>query len=174
MNEDNKKNSEDIYLDIDFDEEQNNEELRKCKFVNAEIKSVKIKKDKESNMSEFYDTKDKLVAQKIIHKKTGHILEINYNSLGGKESVTEYDKNKILIKATDYYENGQIKLLTDYGPKGSYKSMMYNVDGSRLSFVEKFQDGTAQAIHYDVDNNGTKVMIKFDENKNVIEKGVIK
>ena len=174
MSENNEKTSEDIYLDIDFNEEQSNEELKKCKFVNAEVKSVKIKKDKELNMSEFYDTKDKLIAQKIIYKKTGHILEINYNSIGGKESVTEYDKNKILVKATDYYENGQIKLLTDYGPNGSYKSMMYNADGSRLSFVEKFQDGTAQAIYYDVDNSGTKVMMKFDENKNVIEKGVIK
>ncbi len=168
------KSSEDLLADVDFEEDKEEQELKKSDFLKTNIETYKLKEEDDSLISEFYNKDKKLVGSKVIQKKSGHILEITYNLIGKRESVVEYDKNKTLIKATDYYENGQVKLVTDYGKNGSYKSMMYNVDGSRLSFVEKYADGTADAIYFDADNKGTRVEIKMDKDKNVIEKKIIK
>ena len=174
MSDEIKKSSEDSLADIDFEDENEEKELKKSGFLKTVVKAFKLKEEEDSLISEFYGENDKLVGSKIIQKKSGHILEITYNLTGGKESISEYDKNKNLIKALDYYENGQVKLSTEYGPNGSYKSMMYNIDGSRLSFVEKYIDGTADAIYFDADNKGTRVEVKMDKDKNVIDKKIIK
>ena len=52
--------------------------------------------------------------------------------------------------------------------------MMYNVDGSRVSFVDKHEDGTADAVYFDVDNKGAKLEVKMDANKNVIDKKIVR
>lgn len=173
MGEEIKRTSEDNLTDIDFEDEEE-KELKKSNFLKTDVKACKLKEDNDSLISEFYGNDEKLIGSKVIHKKSGHILEITYNFIGGKETVSEYDKNKKLIKAVDYYENGQIKLSTDYGPNGSYKSMMYNVDGSRVSFVDKHEDGTADAVYFDVDNKGAKLEVKMDANKNVIDKKIVR
>ncbi len=174
MNEEIKKTSEDALADIDFEDEKEEKELKDISFLKVDAKTCKLKEEDDSLVSEFYSNDEKLVGSKIIHKKSGHIIEITYNFIGGKETVSEYDKEKNLIKSVDYYENGQVKLSTEYGKNGSYKSMMYNVDGSRLSYVEKYIDGTADAIYFDADNKGTRVEVKMDKDKNVIEKKIIK
>ena len=174
MKEEIKKTSEDILADIDFEDDKEENELKNIGFIKADVKAYELKKEEDSLISEFYNKDEKLVGSRVIQKKSGHILEITYNSIGGKETVSEYDKEKNLIKSVDYYENGQVKLSTEYGKNGSYKSMMYNADGSRLSFVEKYIDGTADAIYFDADNKGTRVEVKMDKDKNVIEKKIIK
>ena len=65
-------------------------------------------------------------------------------------------------------------MVTDFERDGSYKSTVYNVDGSRQQYVVKHKDGTADAIYYDADGKGTNVLIKFDANKEVIEKKILK
>ncbi len=170
MDEEIKNTSEDVYTDIDFEDEE--KELKASEFINVPLKSIKIKEVEEGKMSQFFDEKEKLVGEKIIHKKSGKIIEIKYNDLGLKTSYSEKSKDKKLIKVIDYYENGSIKLTVDYKPDGSYKSLMYNIDGSRLSYVEKHPDGTADAIYYNADTKGGTLYVKLDKNKEPIEKRV--
>lgn len=168
------KNSEDEYAGVDFKDDGTDDELKAAEFIGVEPKSVKLQENETEKMSQFYSEDDKLLAEKIIDKKTGAITEIKYTALGKKESVTIRDKDKVIRKSTDYYEGGSLKLVTDYGRDGSYKSMMYNVDGSRQSYVEKHKDGTADAVYYDADGKGAKLLVKLDRNKEVLEKKLVR
>ncbi len=165
------QNSEDLYADIDFDEEDKDDiELKDAKFIAETPKTVKKKENKEEKLSQFFNDEDKLIGEKIIQKKSGEIIEIKYDPLGHKEGVLYKNKDKFLKKAVDYYANGSIKMVTEYEKNGGYKSLMYNADGSRQSFVEKHPDGTADAVYYDADAKGTTMYMKLDKNKNLIEK----
>ncbi len=165
------KVSEDLYADTDFEDD---EELNNSYFIGIEPKNIKIIEKKEEKTSQFYDGSNKLLAEKIIEKKSGKIIEIKYDPMGFKVSYIEKDKNKRLTKSIKYYENGQQKMVTDYGKNGDYKSLAFNVDGSRQSYVEKHKDGTADAIYYDADGKGNNVVVKMDSNKEVLEKRVVK
>lgn len=165
-------NSEDFYTDIDFDEDEN--ELKDSKFIGIEPDNIKIENNKDEKTSKFFNKEEKLLAEKIIEKKSGKIIEIKYNILGNKTSVTERDKEKKIKKLVEYYENGIQKLVVDYGKNGAYKSMAYNPDGSRASYVDKNEDGFAEAIYFDVDKEGSKLIVKLGPNKEVLEKRVEK
>ncbi len=169
--ENKKESSEDMYAACQFDDESSNDdELKSAEFIDVEPVDVKIEKTEKENISKFFGENKKLLAEKIIEKKSGKIIEIKYDELGGKKLVTERDKNKKITKCTDYYANGAIKMITDYGVGISYRSMMYNADGSWHSLVEKHEDGTADATYFDADKKGTNLIVKLDANKNVIEK----
>lgn len=175
MEEEIKKTSEDIYAATDFsDDETNEDDLKNAEFIDITPKEIKLSDTKDEKLSRFYNDDDKLVAERIIEKKSGKIVEIKYNPLGQKELVMVRDKDKTLRKTTDYHANGVIQMVTDFERDGSYKSTVYNIDGSRQQYVVKHKDGTADAIYYDADGKGTNVLIKFDANKEVIEKKILK
>ena len=174
MDDEIKKNSEDMYADTDFSDDDSDEELKNAEFIDITPKKIKLNDTKDEKQSMFYDENDKLVAERIIEKKSGKVIEIKYNSLGKKQLVMEKDKDKHLRKTIDYYEGGTVQMITDFEKEGSYKSVVFNVDGSRQQYVVKNKDGTADAIYYDADGKGTNVLIKFDENKNAIEKRILK
>ena len=77
----------------------------------------------------------------------------------------EKDKDKHLRKTIDYYEGGTVQMITDFEKDGSYKSVVFNVDGSRQQYVVKNKDGTADELYYVVDGKSTKDFIKCEENK---------
>ena len=94
MNEEIKKTSEDALADIDFEDEKEDKELKDISILKVDAKTCKLKEEDDSLVSEFYSNDEKLVGSKIIHKKSGHIIEITYNFIGGKEKVLEYKKKK--------------------------------------------------------------------------------
>ncbi len=169
-----KKISEDMYAAVDFDEDTENvDESKGAEFDDIEPVKFDISPDEILNRLPVFSDDNKLVSEKIIVKASGHTLEIKYDFLGQKESVREFDKNGLLVKATDYYANGQPKQTSDYGKNGAYKTLSFNIDGSRISFAQKYEDGLADAICYDVDKKGSKLAIKFDKDKNVLEQKLI-
>lgn len=170
MNEKKNASDEDLYTGTDFKDDEDDEELKSAEFVDSIPEEIKIETTATEKISKFFGENKKLLAEKIIEKKSGKIIEIKYNELGGKLLVTERDKTKKITKCTDYYENGALKMVTDYGVSGSYRSMLYNPDGSWQSLVIKHSDGTADATYYDADKRGTNLIVKLDANKNVIEK----
>lgn len=165
--------NEDKLIDFDFDDEDK-EELLDSKFIAEAPVETKFKKTKEEKISQFYDKNKKMLAEKIIETKTGDIIEIKYRESGIKESYVKKDKKKRIKKAIDYYENGVKRLSTDYEANGSYKSSLYEPDGTLKSFVNKHADGTSDSIYYNIDNKGTKLLVKMDANKEVIEKKVVR
>lgn len=173
MSIEDKKSDEDLYAGVDFDDDESvADELKNAEFVDAKPAEVKIEQTAKESTSKFFNEDKKLIAEKIIEKKSGKIIEIKYNELGGKLLVTEKDKNKKIVKCTDYYENGALKMITDYGVNKSYRSMMYNADGSWHSLVIKHEDGTADATYFDADKKGSNLIVKMDKDKNVIEKRI--
>lgn len=163
------KISEDLYADIDFDDEDG-EELRNSEFIDIEPAKVELKDSGKEKISKFYDENNNMIAAKVIEKKSGSIMEIKYGAPGKKSSVTLRDKNKKIRKNTEYYENEIPRLTTDYALDGSYKSVKFNVDGSRQSYVIKHSDGTADCVYYNADGKGGNLIVKMDAAKNVIEK----
>ena len=172
MKEENKI-SEDLYTDIDFDDEDS-DELRNTEFIDIEPSKIELKDSGKEKISKFYNENNDVIAAKVIEKKTGSVMEIKYNEAGKKASVNIKDKNKKLRKNTEYYENEMPRLMTDYALDGSYKSVLFNVDGSRQSYVIKHSDGTADAVYYNADGKGGNLIMKLDANKNVLEKRIEK
>lgn len=169
MDEKEKNFNEDSLIGFDFDDEDA-EALSNAEFVSEAPASTKFKKTKEEKIAQFYDDNDNMLAEKIIETKTGDIIEIKYRPSGMKESYLRRDKQKRVRKSIDYYENGVQRLVTDYQTNGAYKSSLYEVDGSLKSFVDKHADGTSDSVYYNIDNKGTKLIVKMDAKKEVIEK----
>lgn len=168
--EEEKKISEDEYAGTDFSDDDS--ELRNSEFIDAEPAKIEVKDSGNEKISKFFDENNNMIAAKLIEKKSGTIVEIKYGTMGRKSSVVVRDKNKRIRKNTEYYENEAPRLMTDYGTDGSYKSVMFNVDGSRQSFVVRHKDGTSEAVYYDADGKGSNLVVKMDAAKNVIEKRI--
>ncbi len=167
MDED--KIPEDSYAVLDFDDEDA-DELRNSEFIEFEPKTTKLKETSAEKISEFYDENNKIIGTKIIEKKSGAITEIKYSAGGAKTSVIIRGKDKKILKNIEYYENGIVRLSTNYAKDSSYKSIAYNVDGSRKSYVVKHKDGTSDSVYYNADGKGGNLIVKMDAAKNVLEK----
>ena len=178
MEDEIKKSLEDGYMDIDFEDDEDSNKSKSEDFVEeaifVDMTPVKEKslETSEEKKSQVFNKDNKLLSEKIIEKKSGNYTEIKYGILGQVVSVKEYTKKKKIKKSTEYFENGQIDLVTDYGPMGSYRSMKYGIDGASISYVEKHTDGTSDAYYYDVDKNGSTLHVKMNRQKEVIEKKI--
>ncbi|MCD8024693.1 MAG: hypothetical protein LUE64_04090 [Candidatus Gastranaerophilales bacterium] len=173
MDEEIKKTSEDLYADIDFDDE-NEDILKDTRFIDVPPKDIKFEENKKEILSKFFGENDKLVGERIIEKKSGEITEIKYDDFGKKVSVVFRGKDKKVKKSIDYYESETVRQVTNYAPDGTFKAITYNIDGSKQNYLEKHEDGSADAVYFNVDGNGAKLIVKLDENRQVIEKHVEK
>ena len=172
MNKEENNVEENGLAGVDIDDE--NDSLQDAEFVDCEVKSAKTVDLEKETVTQFFDENNKVVGEKVIEKKTGSVMEIKYGAEGQKKSIMIRDKKKRLRRAVDYHENGVQRLVTDYETNGAYKSTLYNPDGTRVSYVVKHNDKTADAIYYNADGKGNNLVLKLDKNKEVIEKKIVK
>ena len=62
MDDEIKKNSEDMYADTDFSDDDSDEELKNAEFIDITPKKIKLNDTKDEKQSMFYDENDKHVA----------------------------------------------------------------------------------------------------------------
>lgn len=167
---DNNKISEDLYTDVDFEDDESKESKKTPENIDIEDEIEELLSDVGNKVTEFYSEDKSVLEKKIVEKKSGETVEITYTLFGKKQTVTKKDKNNKIRKFVEYHINGVLKEMTEYGLDGSYKMLTYNIDGSWLTNITKHSDGTSDAIYYDADKNGTNLIVKMDKNKKVIEK----
>lgn len=167
MDENLEKISEDLYTDIDFEDD---EQISKAEVDSVIDEIENLIEDKQNKVTVIYSDDNTTLEKKIIEKKTGEIVEITYDLLGQKQTITKKDKDRKIRKFVEYYANGVLKESTEYETDGSYKLLSYNADGSWLTSIVKHSDGTSDVIYFDADKKGTNFIVKLDKNKEVIEK----